>query len=120
MRPETANILAFLDAYMGEGPDEIARKIADDFRNRRIEKGITREEIARRAGVALSNVARFEQKGLISLKHLIQLADALGYVGELKILFSEPKYSTMDELQTIRRNKGKKKASKPKPLPPPF
>ena len=57
----------------------------------------------------LSNVARFEQKGLVSLPNLIKLAMALDYTAELKGIFSEPKFSTKDELTQIRRNTGKKK-----------
>ena len=96
MRPETANILALIDTYTLPSADDTSMKMAEDFRNRRIEKGITREEIAKMAGIATSNVARFEQKGLISLKNLIGLASALGYLGELKNLFAEAKFSTME------------------------
>jgi hypothetical protein len=55
---------------------------------------------------------RFEQKGLISLSNLISLAIAMNYIGEIKNIFAEPKYSTMEELSQIRRNTGKKKAHK--------
>lgn len=110
MRPETANILAFLDQFTMETPDTVAQKIADDFRKRRIEKGLTRQDMAEESGVALANIARFEQKGLISLKNLLGLATALGYLGELKNLFAEQKFSTIEELDQIRRNQGKKRA----------
>lgn len=112
MRPETANILSILDQYELPSPQDDAKKIADDFRNRRIEKGITRSEMADRSGVALANIARFEQKGMISLKNLLALASALGYLGELKEIFAEPKFSTIEELEQIRHNTGKKKAGK--------
>jgi hypothetical protein len=62
--------------------------------------------------VPASNVARFEQKGLISLQNLIRLAMAMGYTSEIRHLFSQPKDSTMEELDQIRRNTGKKKAHK--------
>ena len=62
------------------------------------------------AGVAVSNIVRFEQKGLISLKNLIGLAIALGYVSELRNLFAQPKYDTMEELAQIRKNSNKKRA----------
>ena len=106
------NMLSVLDNYLLDNVDSISKQIASDFRHRRVEKGMTREEIAERAGVALSNVARFEQKGLVSLKNLIGLAMALGYTSEIKSLFSNPKYSTMEELTQIRRNSGKTKAYK--------
>lgn len=104
------NILSVINGFALTNPDDVAKDIAVDFRNRRIEKGMTREAIAEKAGVALSNVARFEQKGLVSLGNIIRLASALGYVSEIRHVFSEAKYSTMDELRQIRRNKGKKKA----------
>ena len=105
-------MLSVLESYLLNNVDEISKQIAADFRHRRVEKGLTREQVAERAGVAVSNVARFEQKGLISLKNLIGLAMALGYTSEIKGLFSNPKYSTMEELTQIRRNSGKTKAYK--------
>ena len=95
---------------MFETTDDIALKLAEDFRHRRIEKNLTREQIAERAGISVSNIVRFEQKGLISLTNLIAIAVALGYTSEIKNLFETPKYSTMEELMQIRKNTGKKKA----------
>ena len=105
---DTDNMLSVLDNYT----DDISRDIANDFRRRRVEKNLTREEVAAKAGVAVSNIVRFEQKGLISLKNLIGLAIALGYVSELRNLFVQPKYDTMEELTQIRKNSNKKRAYK--------
>lgn len=104
------NMLSVLESYMPPDPDDVARKIADDFRRRRIERGLTREAVARKSGVALANITRFEQKALISLKNLIMLAISMDYLLELRDIFNAPKYSTMEELLQIRRNMGKKKA----------
>ena len=104
------NILSLLDNYTFDYADVIARMLADDFRKRRIEKNMTREQVAEKSGVAVSNIVRFEQKGLISLKNLIGIAMAMEYTSEIKNIFAEPKYSTMEELTQIRRNRGKKKA----------
>ncbi len=103
------DILSLLDAYAEENEAEVARTIAADFRKRRIEKSLTRKHLAECSGVAMSNIVRFEQKALISLGNLIKLAMAMGYVSEMKRLFSEPKYSTMEELLEIRENSHKKK-----------
>ena len=107
----TDNILSILDSFTLEIAEDIAMKLAMDFRQRRIEKGLTREQIAHKAEISISNVARFEQKGLISLNNLIALAIALGYTTEVKNIFQAPKYSTMEELTQIRRNTGKKRAN---------
>ena len=104
------NILSLLDNYTFDNADDIARMLADDFRKRSIEKNMTREQVAEKSGVAVSNIVRFEQKGLISLKNLIGIAMAMEYTSEIKNIFAEPKYSTMEELTQIRRNRGKKKA----------
>lgn len=104
------NILSVLDNFTFDNADDIARKLAVDFRARRIEKNMTREQVAEKSGVAVSNIIRFEQKGLISLKNLIGIAMAMEYTSEIKNIFDQPKYSTMEELSQIRKNSGKKKA----------
>ena len=107
---ETDNILSLLDNYTLDNGEDIAREVADNFRKRRIEKNLTRDQVAEMAGVAVSNIVRFEQKGLISLKNLIGIAMALGYTSEVRNLFAQQKYSTMEELTQIRKNQNKKKA----------
>lgn len=106
------NILSLLESYTLDNADDIARALADDFRKRRVEKNLTREQVAEKSGVAVSNIVRFEQKGLVSLKNLISIAMAMGYTSEVKNIFSEPKYSTMEELSQIRKNTGKTRARK--------
>lgn len=106
------NILSLLENYTLDTVDDIAKGIAEDFRKRRIEKNLTREQVAEKSGIALANIVRFEQKGLISLKNLIGIAMAMEYTSEVKNIFSEPKYSTMEELTLIRKNTGKKRAHK--------
>ena len=106
------NILSLLESYTFDNADDIARALAEDFRKRRVEKNLTREQVAEKSGVAVSNIVRFEQKGLVSLKDLISIAMAMGYTSEVKNIFSEPKYSTMEELSQIRKNTGKTRAHK--------
>ena len=72
---------------------------------------LTREQVAEQARISVNNIIRFEQKGLISLQNLIDLAIAMGYVSEIKNIFSKPKYQTMEELMEIRKNMKKKNRS---------
>lgn len=109
---EFDNMLSVLSEYLLPETTDISRKLADDFRSRRIEKNLTREELAKISGVAASNIVRFEQKGLISLSNLIDLALSIGYSSEISNIFARPKYSTMEELAQIRKYKGRKKARK--------
>lgn len=66
---ETNNILAIYDNYLHDNPDEIVKEMAKDFRRRRIEKNMTRE-VVDKSGVAVSNITRFEQKGImVNMRH---------------------------------------------------
>ena len=107
---ETNNILSVLSNFTLDNTDDVSMKIAEDFRRRRVEKNLTRDQVAEKAGISVSNVVRFEQKGLISLKNLIALASTMGYVSEVRNIFSEQKYDTMEELLEIRKNMNKKRA----------
>ena len=104
------NMLAVLDNFTLENPDDIMMHVAENFRKRRVEKNITRQRIAELSGVPLSTVARFEQRGLIAFESLIKLAMALGYSSEVKDLFSDPKFDTMEELDLIRQKSNDKRA----------
>ena len=64
---DTDNMLSVLESYTFETTDDVAMKMAEDFRHRRIEKNLTREQLAEKAQIPVSNIVRFEQKGLISL-----------------------------------------------------
>ena len=108
----TNNMLSVLDNFTLDNSSDISLEIAQDFRRRRVEKNLTREQVAQKAGISVSNIVRFEQKGLISLKNLIEIAIAMGYVSEIRNIFSEPKYDTMEELTEIRKNINKKRVCK--------
>lgn len=108
---DTNNILSILDNITLTNAEEIAMEVAASMRKRRIEKNITRKQLAVESGVATANLTRFEQKGKISFENLIKIAIALGYTSEVRSIFSTPKYATMEELETIRRNQYKKKPS---------
>ena len=69
--------------------DELAAHLSENVKHRRLEKG--------------------EQQHSISLIGFIALAKALGYTDALKSLLAEPIYSTMEELDTINRNKNRKR-----------
>ena len=67
---ETNNILAIYDNYLHDNPDEIAKEMANDFRRRRIEKNMTREQVADKSGLAVSMITRFAQKGImVNMRH---------------------------------------------------
>ena len=90
-------------------PDELLAILADNLQKRRLEKGLSREALTELSGVPTPTIAKFEQKHTISLYSYVALAKALGYSKSIKELLSEPIYNTMEELETINKNKNRKK-----------
>lgn len=78
--------------------NEINNGIAERIVQLRKRKKITQKEIARRSGVSLGSVKRFEQSGEISLQSLTKIAIALGVYGELDTLFSEVPFASIEEV----------------------
>lgn len=78
--------------------NEINNGIAERIVQLRKRKKITQKEIARRSGVSLGSVKRFEHSGEISLQSLTKIAIALGVDGELDTLFSEVPFASIEEV----------------------
>lgn len=70
---------------------------------RRLGMNITQAELAARAGVPLSTLKRFEQKGEISLAALLRIADVLGALEGFGALFPPIVATTLDELEAAPR-----------------
>ena len=89
--------------------DELAARLAENVKHRRLEKGLSRSALSMMSGVPTPTIAKFEQHYSISLVSFLALAKALGYTDALKSLLAEPVYSTMEELDTINKNKNRKR-----------
>ena len=92
-----------------DSADELAAHLAENVKRRRLEKGLSRKALSMISGVPTPTIAKFEQHHIISLTSFIALAKALGYTDTLKSLLAEPVYTTMEELDTINRNKNRKR-----------
>ena len=92
-----------------DSADDLATRLAENVKHRRLEKGLSRNALSLMSGVPTPTIAKFEQKHCISLIGFIALAKALGYTDALKSLLAEPVYSTMEELDTINKNKNRKR-----------
>ena len=82
--------------------------LAEQLRQRRLERTLSREAVSLMSGVPVSTIAKFEQKYTISLRQYVALCKALGYKEQVKQLMAEPVYRTMEELDTINTNKNRK------------
>lgn len=88
--------------------DDLAIRLAQNVKRRRLEKGLSRRALSMMSGVPTPTIAKFEQQHSISLISFLALAKALGYTDALKSLLAEPIYTTMEELDTINKNKNRK------------
>ena len=84
---------------------EAQKKIAENVRLQRLQIGLTQQGLAKRSGVALPSLRKFEQKGLISLESFLKFQ--MVFDGLKKIVKSvEPtivEFSSIDEV--IKANK---------------
>ncbi len=91
---------------------DVLKILAQNFQKRRLEKGLSRDTLSAISEVPAATIAKFEQKYTISLASYVALAKALGYTNDIKELLSQPIYNTMEELDTINRNKTRKRGTR--------
>lgn len=92
-----------------ESVEELMVRISRQVRDRRLERGLSREALSMMSGVPVSTLAKFEQKHVISLSQYVAIAKALGYSDQMKSLLAEPRYATQEELEQINRNKSRRR-----------
>ena len=86
--------------------EDIAAELAVRLRNLRLAQNLTLEGLARRSGVALGTLKKFERTGQIALVSFIRLVVTLNDEAALAGLLLEQKFETLDEvLQSGNRPK---------------
>lgn len=94
-----------------ETPDELCEILAQNAKRRRLEQNLSRKTLSEISGVPAPTIAKWEQQHTISLHAYVAIAKALGYNNDIKNLLSQPQYSTMEELESINRNKNRQRGS---------
>jgi transcriptional regulator with XRE-family HTH domain len=79
-------------------PGDIAAEIANRLRGRRLAQNLSLEGLARRSGVALGTLKKFERTGQIALVSFIRLVICLKDEAALESLLLEQKFETFDEI----------------------
>lgn len=64
---------------------------------------MTQAQLAKKAGMSLGSLRRFEQLHEISLTSLINIAFALGCEGDFEALFATPYYETLEDVERARK-----------------
>ena len=84
--------------FIWETPEEINKEIAGRVKNIRKRRKISQEELSKLSGVSYGSVKRFETSGNISLISLTKIAIALNIVDDLKNIFSNIEYTSLQEV----------------------
>ena len=83
-------------------PLEINMGIAKRVRAWRKRRKISQAKMSELSGVSLGSLKRFESTGEISLLSLTKIAIALGVQSELKGLFADVPFLTIEEVENAR------------------
>ena len=84
-------------------PGDINKKIAERIRAIRNRRKISQKELGEKSGVSLGSVKRFEQSGEISLLSLTKIAIALGIDDEMKNLFADVPFQSIEEIKKCKK-----------------
>lgn len=94
-------------------PYEIIKQIAMRVREKRLMLNLTQQALAKKSGVSLGTLKRFENKFEISLRYLILIAIALQSTEEFNQLFSKVSYKSLDDViqqkKSLKRIRGSAK-----------
>ena len=91
--------------------EDILYRLSDNCRSRRLEKNMSQKTLSKTSGVPLSTVQRFEHTGEISLSSFVKIARVLGYAEDMMQLIGKPKYSSLNEMVSINKNKSRKRGT---------
>ena len=93
-------------------PREVRAMIAERLRALRLSENLTQATLAKRAGVSLSSLKRFEREGLASLELLVSVAACLGRLDELEALFRPTSPKTIAEIDQLEARPKRKRGRK--------
>ena len=88
-------------------PFEIERDLAVKYRVLRKQAGLSQDELARRSGVSLGSLKRFENSGKISLKSFLKLLAILDRLDEMENLLQVEEH--MEEIEKLFSDRTRKK-----------
>lgn len=84
--------------YVWETPEEVTMIVAKNMINVRKRRKISQQELSKMSGVSYGSIKRFESTGKISFVSLTKIAMALDVTGDIKKIFAEVPYLSMEEV----------------------
>jgi transcriptional regulator with XRE-family HTH domain len=80
---------------------EVLSALGQRARELRFARDLKQAEVARRAGLGLATVQRFERSGRASIENVLRIAMVLGAGEAFGSLFEPPKFRTLDEVLAL-------------------
>ena len=96
-------------------PAKAQKKLAEHTRTQRLQMELTQEGLAKRSGVALPTLRKFERTGIISLESFLKLHMVLGGLDDIlkATQIKDTSFSSIDDVlktnSTPARQRGKRK-----------
>lgn len=87
-----------MNELVWETAEELDKKLAERIRRIRKRRSISQQELAVMSGVSYGSIKRFEGSGQISLLSLTKIAMALELTDELRDLFAQVPYRSIEEV----------------------
>ena len=87
-----------MDELLWETPNETIKNLALKVKNIRKRKKMTQLQLSKKSNVSYGSIKRFESTGEISLLHLTQISIALNCVEEIRNLFNNVTYTSIEEI----------------------
>lgn len=89
--------------FLWDTPTDITKRLAEKLKSIRKRKRITQKQLAARSNVSYASLRKFETTGQISLESFVKLTMELGVASELNNLFTQPVYSSIEEVLRDKR-----------------
>lgn len=95
-----------------KSPAEMASELSSRLKQKRLEYNWTREELARRSGVAVASIRRFETQSEISLNRFLQLCYTLHALDGFDQLLQASPPITLSQIEKQLSKPPRKRARK--------
>lgn len=89
-------------SFVWETPEEINLSMAQRLAGIRKRRKLTQQQLSTKSNVSLGSIKRFETTGQISLISLTKLCVALDCADEMRILFTQVAYRSLEEVSNER------------------
>ena len=88
--------------FVWETPEEIGKALAQRLSRIRKRRNLSQQALSEKSNVSYGSIKRFETTGQISLNSLTKLCVALDCADEIKNLFTNVEYGSIEEVTRER------------------